>query len=116
MTPNAMSQQPSIPLRIVLINAALVLVWLPLILLARTLIESVIAVDPSDDLLLGARLAVIGTLVIITATWLFGIVLINKFLSQNLGDGAQRRIVRPVLLVAIVLYVAAGVVAFGTHP
>jgi hypothetical protein len=107
-----MASQPPIPSRVILLNAALVLVWVPLIFLARSLIETVISRDPSDDLLLGARLAVIGTLFIITVVYLFAIVLINKFMTQNLGD-TQRRVVRPTLIAAVLLYIAAGVVAFA---
>ncbi|MBC8145006.1 MAG: hypothetical protein H7X80_05430 [bacterium] len=98
--------------RIVTLNVAMVLAWLPLIFVARNLIDRVIQGSPSDDLLEAAHLAVIGTLVIITAVYLFGIVLANKFATQN-ADGAQQRIVRPVLLFAAALYVTVGVIIFA---
>ena len=108
-----MNDNVPIPPRIILANVAMVLLWVPLLFVARNLLSRVSASDPSDDLLMAARLAVIGTLIIITAVYLFGLVLINKFLTQNLGFGSQRRVVRPMLLAAVVLYVSLGVVLFG---
>lgn len=111
MTLAAMTAPQPIPPRIILINVALVLLWLPLIFAARALIDKVSGASPSADLLQAAYLAVVGTLAIITAAYVFGLVLLNKFMTQNLG-GAQPRIVRPLVLGAFVLYAVAGVVAF----
>jgi hypothetical protein len=108
-----MSDTPTIPPRVILANVALILLWLPIFFIGRLLITRVVAGNPSADLLVAARMAVIGTLVIVTASYLFGVVLIDKYLTQNLGRGSQRRVVRPMLLVAITLYAIAGVIAFA---
>src|SRR5688572_29117125 len=100
-----------ISLRIIATNVVMVLAWIPLIFVARGLIEQVIAGSPSEDLLEGAYLAVIGTLIILTAVYLFAIVLVNKFATQNLGD-AQGRIVKPVIIAAAGLYTAVAIALF----
>ena len=93
-------------------NAIMVFAWVPLIFIARGLIDQVIAGSPSDDLLEGAHLAVIGTLIILTAVYLFAIVLANKFATQNL-DGMQRRIVKPVIITAVTLYAVLAIAVFA---
>jgi hypothetical protein len=108
-----MAEPSPIPGRIILINVLLVLLWLPLIYGARTLVSRVAASAPSDDLLQATYLAVVGTLVIVTSAYVFGLVLFNKFVTQNIG-GAQPRIVRPLVIGAIVLYAAVGIALFTT--
>src|SRR5688572_23949345 len=98
--------------RIVAMNVAMVLVWLPMIFIARLLIDNVIKGSPSGDLLEAAQLAVIGTLVILTGVYLFGIVLVNKFATQN-DDRAQPRILHVVLPLAGALYLIVGVIIFA---
>jgi hypothetical protein len=93
-------------------NVALVLAWIPVIVIARGLMDQVVAGAPSDDLLAGGYLAVIGTLVIITVAYLFGIVLANKFALQN-QSGVHRRMTLRIVTAAAVLYLVIGVVAFA---
>jgi len=109
----AMTAPSPIPPRIVLLNALLVLLWLPLMYGARLLIERVVASDPSGDLLQATYLAVVGTLIIVTSAYVFGLVLVNKFVTQNIG-GAQPRVVRPLVIAALVLYAAFGTAIFLT--
>lgn len=106
-----MSSTTPVPRRILLLNIALIVAWVPLLFVARMLVDDVAAGSPSDHLLDAARLAVIGTLVIVTGVYVFAIVLINKFMTQNLG-GVHSRVVRPVVISAIALYTAVGSALF----
>lgn len=90
-------------------NALMVVAWLPVFFIARNLITNVIEGNPSSDLLNSAYLAVVGTLAIITSVYLFGLVLFNKFATQNIG-GVHARVIKPMLVSAILLYAVVGFV------